>query len=439
MSRTKFDLTNFVFQVGKIGKLQTMDVIPVIAGDSISLDFSAIVRLAPLRRSLTLDAIVDLFAFYVPHRHAYAGDGDHNAWFKFIRDGQRPDATNTLPSRTLPADYFCLGAPKLSGVVPRWRVNPYNQIYNRYFKHPTDQDKDIFHANFVGPNGLKTRQFGLSCCYDKTFWTTCQAYDGRYKDRVEASETYKQTVSGNEATIDIWAREEAVAQYNNQSQRMFFDIRYNDVLQRTWGGHANIDADQRPSLLSRNRTYLSGYDVDGTSEGSLGQFGGKAFANATLRLPRIACPEHGTVWVMCLIRFPTIHESELHYLESPNQVSANYAQMAADPRIVASRKPQKIKSSDLFVDGTAVDLGVQPFGQWYRHHPNRVHSLFAKLNGFPFLDKLPISVTDAHYYDSDEADAVFQSPNQLGHYTVQARQNIMAYRVYPQSSSGLFV
>src|SRR5260370_12845936 len=42
---------------------------PVIAGDSFEMDAVGALRLSPLRRGLAIDSTVDIFTFYVPHRH----------------------------------------------------------------------------------------------------------------------------------------------------------------------------------------------------------------------------------------------------------------------------------------------------------------------------------------------------------------------------------
>src|SRR5205085_9537307 len=55
---------------------------PVIAGDSFEMDAVGALRLSPLRRGLAIDSTVDIFTFYVPHRHVYG-----EQWIKFMKDG----------------------------------------------------------------------------------------------------------------------------------------------------------------------------------------------------------------------------------------------------------------------------------------------------------------------------------------------------------------
>src|SRR5256712_12454612 len=80
--RVKHDLYYPGFLAGKHGRLITISTTPVIAGDSFEMYAVGALRLSPLRRGLAIDSTVDIFTFYVPHRHVY---GDQ--WIKFMKDG----------------------------------------------------------------------------------------------------------------------------------------------------------------------------------------------------------------------------------------------------------------------------------------------------------------------------------------------------------------
>src|SRR5438105_2754285 len=115
--RMPHDLSHLGFLADQIGRLITISTTPVIAGDSFEMDavgsfgvspfprglafcfifISLIVtfmvnaglmdavgalRLSPLRRGLAIDSTVDIFTFYVPHRHVYG-----EQWIKFMKDG----------------------------------------------------------------------------------------------------------------------------------------------------------------------------------------------------------------------------------------------------------------------------------------------------------------------------------------------------------------
>src|SRR2546429_515125 len=80
--RMPHDLSHLGFLAGQIGRLITISTTPVIAGDSFEMDAVGALRLSPLRRCLAIDSTVDIFTFYVPHRHVYG-----EQWIKFMKDG----------------------------------------------------------------------------------------------------------------------------------------------------------------------------------------------------------------------------------------------------------------------------------------------------------------------------------------------------------------
>src|SRR5207249_10654394 len=65
--------------------------IPDIAGDSFEMDAVGALRLSPLRRGLAIDSTVDIFTFYVPHRHLYG-----EQWIKFMKDGVNATPLSTV-------------------------------------------------------------------------------------------------------------------------------------------------------------------------------------------------------------------------------------------------------------------------------------------------------------------------------------------------------
>src|SRR5262245_63258138 len=69
--RMPHDLSHLGFLAGQIGRLITISTTPVIAGDSFEMEAVGALRLSPLRRGLAIDSTVDIFTFYVPHRHVF--------------------------------------------------------------------------------------------------------------------------------------------------------------------------------------------------------------------------------------------------------------------------------------------------------------------------------------------------------------------------------
>src|SRR3712207_4950348 len=94
--RMPHDLSHLGFLAGQIGRLITISTTPVIAGDSFEMDAVGALRLSPLRRGLAIDSTVDIFTFYVPHRHVYG-----EQWIKFMKDGVNATPLPTVNYRPL--------------------------------------------------------------------------------------------------------------------------------------------------------------------------------------------------------------------------------------------------------------------------------------------------------------------------------------------------
>src|SRR5207253_11305487 len=69
--RMPHDLSHLGFLAGQIGRLITISTTPVIAGDSSEMYAVGALRLSPFRRGLAIDPTVDIFTFYVAHRHVH--------------------------------------------------------------------------------------------------------------------------------------------------------------------------------------------------------------------------------------------------------------------------------------------------------------------------------------------------------------------------------
>src|SRR5437870_13736493 len=69
--RMPHDLSHLGFLAGQIGRLITISTTQVIAGDYFVMDVVGALRLSPLLRGLAIDSTVDIFTFYVLHRHVY--------------------------------------------------------------------------------------------------------------------------------------------------------------------------------------------------------------------------------------------------------------------------------------------------------------------------------------------------------------------------------
>ena len=421
MARQVYDLSHFTIQLGKIGRLQTLSRIPVIAGDSIRLQAAGVWKMSPLRRDLILDSKVDLFAFFVPHRHIY---GDR--WLDFIRQGN--DESQTFPVHSTGARANPFLACNERGVLPMWIPAGYNRIWNRYFRPPTDDSAiradDRLPNSFLSDDNL----FGIKCGWlPRLFTATVDDETG----------TSDETVDLDGSRLSLLKLAQAKAHLRTEREREFFSQRYIDVMDHTWGTTVNIDADQRPGLCWRSSFWLSGYDIDGTAGDSLGQYSGKSMALGGMRMPSKFFNEHGCLWIMALVRFPTIFAEEKHYLDG--KANFSYKELAADPEILRNEPPMTINANDFFEPGGDNNVGKRAYGDWYREHQSFVHRRFDSLHGFPFSSIFDSGITkdDLRFVDSEHYDEIFQTTQQ-GHYRAQLRMDVMAKRYVPKPQASIF-
>ena len=417
MRRFNYQMRPFSFNSGDIGRLQTQMLFPVVAGDSIELNFSAIYRLASLRRNLTLDAVIDTFAFFVPHRHIYGSD-----WTDFIRDGVDEAVTFTNGPAASGQGYFATRRESTE-LWPLWVVAGYNRIWNRYFRAPTDTASE--RSDTAIETSGRGQEFGVLCGRLKKPWTT-----GIEGEPVAADRQVSST-----SVVDLVEFSEIQARYKTEALRSWFATRYTDILAETYGGSANPDADERPTLCYRVTKTLSDYDVDGTDAASLGTFSGKSASVVTFNMPSKFFTEHGALWIMCLVRFPMVHGRERHYLVGkPNPT---YEEISGDPEVIGNKGPYSTDISEWFNTGATDDLGAVPYGQWYRYQPDFVHLKYQNLTGFPFLQNLPVNATQARYHRDGEYDNTFNAAPQLGQWNSAGRFDMMVKRVTPTAVSSI--
>ncbi len=426
-NREVYNLDHASHMVGKIGRLQTLSMIPVVAGDSMELAISGVFRLAPLRRQLVLDAMLDLFVFYVPHRHIYGDD-----WTDFIQQGIDETVTfpvGPTPTAGLSPEY--LGDPKgtySARPMPLYKTASYANIYNFYFRAQTDNGPRLQSQTHLetDENGV---QYGSTIGRLKSLWTSTinQAVLPDADDR---------EVDVTSGTFDILDLTRIKARYKTEQQRAYMDQQYTDVMSGTWGSGVNIDADQRPELCHHQRNWLSGYDVDGTSEISLGTYSGKSATVVNAQMKRKHFAEHGTLWVMAAVRFPIVHQSETHYLARVTQ--PDYKEFAGDPTILAAEEPTELNNLRVFAEpNSPQSLGMIPYGNWYRTQPSIVHGRFRFVQGYSFLKTLPTTFDLANYCQDREYDDAFQT-QQLGDWTSDMKIGLQAHRYIPAARTSVF-
>jgi len=423
IDRVPYDLSSWSMTCGAIGSLQTIKALPVIAGDSIDIDLKSVFRLSPLNRNLYLDAHVDLFAFYVPHRHVYGSN-----WQTFMTSGQ--DESVTLGTDTLAAGVRlnCVGLNvDIAATLPRWVTRPYIQIWNRYFRDPSDTAGILAEDYFttIGDNDVSL--YGIPCCHLKSLSTATV-------NPTLTSADYRLALDSGEVNLLQLAALKGRLQ-GEQARDYFSTTRYADIIKHLYGSLVNTDADQRPTLLARSRQWLSGYDVDGTADANLGNFGGKAQALCSLRVPSRFMPEHGTILIQALVRFPYVHGYETHYLSRKSEPT--YLEIAGDPEAIMRQAPITLNETDCFTNSSSVNLGDIPYAQWYRRDPSFVHRKYLDVEGHPFLEYMPTTRVDGLYISSTRYDEVFKN-QALKHWNSQSKLTITAKRYVPTPLTSVF-
>lgn len=401
--RNRFDLSHQAHSVGDIGRLMTLSRIPVLPNDSMNIKMEGVVRLAKLNKNLLIDAQIDTFAFFVPHRHVYGA----TVWTKFLKDGPAGAALKKVPNRTGTTTVHQLGLygsnmDSSSLKIPKHIPNGYTNIWNRYFRAP-NFDEDILKEDWIpSDDDRDTREYGVLCGRLKRPWNT------GVNRNMTTNELQVSTGLGKTAVklVDIKI---AKAKYEQKQDITYGGKRYADIMHSKWGTYVNTDADERPTLLMRKTEWMSGYDIDATNTSGLGDSIGKAISINSMNMPTKHFSEHGTIWIQMLVRFPTIHQSEQCPLDYKD-LTQTYDRVAGDPKIIASKQPQLINSKQWFDQN--VDMKSQaeceiPYAEWYRSHPNVVHRAYQQQEGYPFLKDSYANRKQYMYHVDGEYDGVF--------------------------------
>lgn len=419
--RVMYPLDHFVFQTGKIGEIITLDCIPMNAGDSIELDMVGAFKLSPLSKNLALDPRVDIYSFYVPHRHIY---GDE--WVRFLRDGVgTPSTPNTLSGskQIVGAALDSLGfstdgsiAPNDLVDLPLWRFGGYINIYNNFFKRPFDADLPI--ENFG------TR---LTAQHLKNIWTAPLPPNQTVDKNDDVA------VDTDSISIQQFALQ-AASQYTDQSRDLFMQ-RYRDVVD-SFGGSTTADVDNRPTMIGKSIFRGSGYDVDGTTEGSLGTYIGRGDTSFRHQCNRFHCNEHGAIWTLAVVRYDPVMAAENHYLSA--KTAPTYADFAGDPTVVGNMPIREYTFAEFMSGSTFPATGKLNLahGQWWREHANFTNSRFSGSTGFPFLkwDSIGSTVT----LSPEDYDPIFRD-SELQHWQIYARSNVQTFRRIPTTRESAMV
>ena len=143
------------------------------------------------------------------------------------------------------------------------------------------------------------------------------------------------------------------------------------------------------------------------------------------------------IWHMILVRFRPIVQGETHILTARPTIT--YEDIACDPTLVGNAGMQKLRMDELFKGrngGSSSQINVA-HSQYYREHPNFVHSNFTKVEGFPFITTEP-DATRPWNISGTFYDKLFQT-TQLRHWQVLAACQDSVMRNIPSARTSFML
>lgn len=461
--RSAYNLSHLAHLSGQIGRIQTVSVIPVVAGDSLSARISGILRMAQTRKEIVSECQIDICAFYVKHRHLFG----NAAWMEFVRKGIQGDVTdNPFTGIAVGASYrnpFYLGIKTCGATVNPALVQGYNFIYTRYFGVPSTHNNGEFNftAAYSGsPQGPASNQFYPT----NETWANNMRQFGAMAARLPhilnslsvinntGASGFDQDLSAadygvlindttpNVGLLDIRDLEAIKSRYSDVQEANYFAQYYDDLLEHRW--HAKgvtSDADPKPEMIGRETHFISGRDIDGTDDATLGTFVGKSLDGIKFGFPRKYFPEHGNVWIMMVLRFPLVHTKEQHPLLATATPDATL--LLGDPKIWQGQKPIAFDPGKYLSGGSIftpdINSYVTPYGQEYRYQPNRIHPVFETIPGYPFIQWDSANPYPWLYYTDKEYSETFEV-SQTNHWTAHMELDMIRYTNLPGVDNSIF-
>lgn len=453
MDRNTYSLSHLSHRAFHIGRWQTLSILPMEPGSSIDLSIEGIMRLAAPRREIVSDCQFDICVFWVPHR-IHQGQ----KWIDFINKG--PTATPYTSDTTINVGADYRTAPYLCQNVIGATINPmivmgYNSIFYNYLAIPSfSGNADNPAINNLDFDWFPTNETGAANCrlYGRLAARLPHILNGaNVVDEGGSAGWEAQTLSDNDQKVpsdpggdgyfNLTDLADIQGRYKSKVTGAWFTHFYQDVIQEKWGTHVGPDADPRnlrPTLLMRETTMLSGHDVDGTDDATLGSYQGKTLQSVGLRMPRKLFAEHGNVFILACPRYPLVHTDEVHYLLK--KTSWAYNEIAGDPDMVGNQAPENWDPQPwLTITSTwaPADNFKHAYGQWYRFQNNVVHPHFKAIPGYPFSSFNGANAQQWFYYADDEYALTFETP-QIGQGQLQALIKCDKHSLIPGVSSSYF-
>lgn len=426
--RYDHDISHSSNMVGIMGHLQTLTFIPVVAGDSLSIDATALLRLSNLKRYMYLDAHWRVDGFFIPYRQIYPISESPNSWIEFIKDGF--DEGVTLGSQTLPGALRigCHGyRTKLGETLPNWFTKGPIKTWNEYYRDPADTSGTISETFWTTASPTDYRaDVGYACARLKTLWTTTFPESMTTPD-------YRLALDGGEVDLRNFAAKQGTLK--SEIDREYQSKRYRDLMKNSFGGEVSNESEPYPYHCFSNQGWLGGHDIEATDGPSLGTFAGRSAGQITFGMPMRFFPEHGTFWIHILVRFLPVAHNARHFLMS--KANPTYQEIAGDPEVIGRISPYSININEIFTDVSSVAIGNQAYAFWYRWQDHVVHQDFQTIAGHPYIDGNFADRNASVYHTQTEYDSVFAS-TQLRHWNCHAWLNIIRRSIVPGPMTSIY-
>lgn len=457
MSRNTFNLSHQIHTAGHIGRIQTLSVIPVVAGDSIKASLDGIIRLAATRKEIVAECQVDICAFYVKYRHTYG----NQAWITYLSDGpQNNPGSNPLTPFPVAAGYrnpFYLGIKDCGATLNRHLLRAYNFIMARYFMVPNTNHngeyanwwtQDFANLEFYPTNqswANNMRQFGACAARLPHILNGANLLNntgaGGQVPRVSSDDfgVLINDTTPDVGLLDIRDLAEIQGRYKSVQQKAYWAQYYSDLLEQRYGVNGvNSDADMRPDYLGRVTQFISGADVNGTDDATLGSYVGKTLDRIDFSMGRRAFPEHGTVHFLMVPRYPLVHTKEQHpLLANP---SPDPMLLMGDASLWENQQPVAFDPGKWMAGGSLftpnINSMVEPYGQEYRYQPNRIHPVFETIPGYPFTQWDSANYYPWYYYFNDEYKHTFQT-SQVGQWNAHISAKVAKQTLLPGGADSI--
>lgn len=375
-------------------------------------------RMAPLRKEICSEGKLDICVFFVPDRHVHGAkyiammqEGyDHNETLVGVATVSGERDLGYLTYREAPAE------------IPKAIPWGYDYIWDRYYRVPS-QPRDA--AFGVLPAGLsdaakRHRKYGR--------YVARLPHILNSANRVNApgDQPWRDLVDGDAdvaAGSVVSVRDIALVQKQLKSEidRTQMSERFTDIMELTWKvPPLNVDADQRPTLLFRHQQWISGADVDGTDDATLGQFTGKTLVPVRWKMPSKYFSEHGTIFILMCLRFPFLSTRVINPLMlQPSPSASDYI---IDPEIASKEPPRGMNWADWLqpTGGSSASAEYQiAHGQHYRVGFERIHQDFEDLPGYPFRSDVDLTGQAYYYHNDQDYQTVFMN-SQVGYYQIHS-------------------